>query len=176
LLLFGVLPATWSVKQVLNERNRPTWAEWISKKGGGIRIAYRILTIPAITSAAIGVLLLVLRLVLVIHVHRLWQARWDQLGTELFDEYLFSNNGMLLATAVVPLIWVSIFGYQFFRRRVRELRGVSNRCIDCGYDLTGNTSGVCPECGTTCTTTGNRIDKIPALPQGIFENVDEAHR
>jgi hypothetical protein len=24
----------------------------------------------------------------------------------------------------------------------------SGRCIRCGYDLTGNTSGICPECGT----------------------------
>lgn len=30
-----------------------------------------------------------------------------------------------------------------WRRRVR--RGV---CLRCGYDLTGNISGVCPECGT----------------------------
>ena len=32
------------------------------------------------------------------------------------------------------------------RRRVRYARG---RCIGCGYDLTGNTSGVCSECGRT---------------------------
>ncbi len=31
-------------------------------------------------------------------------------------------------------------------RRVRWLR--TGRCLGCGYDLTGNTSGVCPECGT----------------------------
>jgi hypothetical protein len=30
------------------------------------------------------------------------------------------------------------------RRRRRRLRGL---CLTCGYDLTGNTSGVCPECG-----------------------------
>jgi hypothetical protein len=29
---------------------------------------------------------------------------------------------------------------------VREL--VSGRCRSCGYDLTGNRSGTCPECGT----------------------------
>ena len=31
------------------------------------------------------------------------------------------------------------------RRRSRIRRG---RCLVCGYDLTGNTSGVCPECGS----------------------------
>jgi hypothetical protein len=30
------------------------------------------------------------------------------------------------------------------RRWRRRKRGL---CIHCGYDLTGNTSGVCPECG-----------------------------
>ena len=31
------------------------------------------------------------------------------------------------------------------RRRERRRKGL---CLTCGYDLTGNVSGVCPECGT----------------------------
>ncbi len=31
------------------------------------------------------------------------------------------------------------------RLRRRRVRGL---CVDCGYDLTGNVSGVCPECST----------------------------
>ncbi|RMF77559.1 MAG: hypothetical protein D6744_11205 [Planctomycetota bacterium] len=34
--------------------------------------------------------------------------------------------------------------FVFFRARRRRKRG---RCIGCGYSLTGNTSGRCPECG-----------------------------
>jgi hypothetical protein len=30
---------------------------------------------------------------------------------------------------------------------IRQRRG-ENECATCGYNLTGNTSGVCPECGT----------------------------
>lgn len=30
------------------------------------------------------------------------------------------------------------------RRRLRRV----GKCVRCGYDLTGNVSGVCPECGT----------------------------
>jgi hypothetical protein len=33
----------------------------------------------------------------------------------------------------------------YVRRRVRRSR---NGCLRCGYNLTGNVSGVCPECGT----------------------------
>ena len=33
------------------------------------------------------------------------------------------------------------------RRHYRETRG-PNRCGKCGYNLTGNASGSCPECGT----------------------------
>lgn len=30
----------------------------------------------------------------------------------------------------------------------RKGRTEDSTCLSCGYDLTGNTSGVCPECGT----------------------------
>ena len=29
----------------------------------------------------------------------------------------------------------------------RYRRGRRNQCVGCGYDLTGNESGMCPECG-----------------------------
>ena len=47
---------------------------------------------------------------------------------------------------------VSVATWHFFtlwcirRRRARLIR--AGLCRSCGYDLTGNTSGVCPECGT----------------------------
>jgi predicted RNA-binding Zn-ribbon protein involved in translation (DUF1610 family) len=34
------------------------------------------------------------------------------------------------------------------RRRSRRIRRGPPRCAKCGYNLTGNVSGVCPECGT----------------------------
>lgn len=30
----------------------------------------------------------------------------------------------------------------------RQRRARLKQCLECGYDLTGNVSGVCPECGT----------------------------
>jgi hypothetical protein len=46
----------------------------------------------------------------------------------------------LAAAAVLPCLWA----VSESRRRRRAVRG---RCDACGYDLTGNASGVCPECG-----------------------------
>ena len=37
-------------------------------------------------------------------------------------------------------------------RAFRHTPAGSCHCPKCGYNLTGNTSGVCPECGTPCTT------------------------
>jgi hypothetical protein len=33
----------------------------------------------------------------------------------------------------------------------RKFRIATCRCVSCGYQLTGNTSNVCPECGTIVT-------------------------
>ena len=45
-----------------------------------------------------------------------------------------------LATAVLPSVWLI-----FCRPRVKRRGGY---CSTCSYNLTANTSGVCPECGT----------------------------
>jgi hypothetical protein len=44
-------------------------------------------------------------------------------------------------TAFIPVLWVR------HSRRVAKRRNIGH-CRHCGYNLTGNTSGVCPECGT----------------------------
>ncbi len=54
------------------------------------------------------------------------------------------------STILLPL-WLALLacalptGWLFYRERVRK-PGV---CATCGYDLTANVTGVCPECGTT---------------------------
>jgi hypothetical protein len=42
--------------------------------------------------------------------------------------------------SIAPLTW-------FVGRLRRRRRRTSNLCVTCGYNLTGNTSGTCPECG-----------------------------
>ena len=60
---------------------------------------------------------------------------------------------------VLP-IWIvvtALFAYPaiaFYRGPVRRWRWRKyNCCTACGYSLMGNTSGICPECGSTATPT-----------------------
>lgn len=50
---------------------------------------------------------------------------------------------LVLIAVAIPTAWFSYRDYQ-----LRPRRGF---CDQCGYDLTGNTSGVCTECGMRCT-------------------------
>ena len=51
-----------------------------------------------------------------------------------------------LVTAIVPLCWlIDRRLHGSYRERIRRRHGL---CPNCAYDLTANTSGVCPECGT----------------------------
>jgi uncharacterized paraquat-inducible protein A len=36
-----------------------------------------------------------------------------------------------------------------------KIRGALGQCLHCGYDLKGNASGVCPECGTAIEAAAN---------------------
>lgn len=48
---------------------------------------------------------------------------------------------------VIPLILPAFVGVQRYRHRTKR-----GHCSKCRYDLTGNTSGLCPECGTSIPT------------------------
>ena len=47
----------------------------------------------------------------------------------------------------ISLSSLVVFIFAMWARRRRQRRKAANRCVDCGYDLTGNVSGRCPECG-----------------------------
>ena len=44
----------------------------------------------------------------------------------------------------------------------RDRRPPPGRCQQCGYDLTGNVSGVCPECGATIERSSSREEPSPS--------------
>jgi hypothetical protein len=71
--------------------------------------------------------------------------------SDLFPSiYPYSSGGMtgyniqlpLWSLFVLSLIPTAIVWYDDRRR------SPAGHCMTCGYDLTGNTTGVCPECGT----------------------------
>lgn len=71
---------------------------------------------------------------------RLYKSTW------LYSWYA-SKNFYLLVIALWPLVAALVAGNVFWywrdwRRRVRP-----GHCAKCGYNLTGNISGRCPECG-----------------------------
>ena len=49
----------------------------------------------------------------------------------------------------LPLIWLLVRTRRFLVLRRRRKNGL---CLQCGYNLTGNVSGVCPECGAPIPT------------------------
>jgi hypothetical protein len=64
--------------------------------------------------------------------------------SDLWFPYRLSANDWQIAaaSAILPLVLGT------FRWRSRRQRRRMIDCKYCGYDLTGNTSGTCPECGT----------------------------
>lgn len=64
---------------------------------------------------------------------------WKYARHASFDEYRCALGVLFLPFAAIALRSV---------RNLRRLRRRGVQCIVCGYALTGNVSGVCPECGT----------------------------
>lgn len=81
---------------------------------------------------------------------------WNHLGF-WWNHHSFSDPGLGITVVIVPHWFVaSIFLIPVLPLllRVRHRSRIRTRlragaCTACGYSLTGNTSGVCPECGAT---------------------------
>src|SRR6185503_18681661 len=68
----------------------------------------------------------------------------ERLAIEMGLDSIWLYVARTAAFAVFVACFCACFGMLGRRRAVPE----PGRCV-CGYDLTGNTSGVCPECGTS---------------------------
>ena len=76
-----------------------------------------------------------------------------------FQKQQFVVAGIYVTVALIcaPLFWLMFRDKE--RQRIFEERSTVGRCVHCGYDLAGNESGRCPECGTAAckiTVTENR--------------------
>ncbi len=61
-----------------------------------------------------------------------------------YERFFLFGGGPAIAIPAALLLLVLIIAWQDRRTRKRAARGL---CTRCGYDLTGNVSGTCPECG-----------------------------
>ena len=76
----------------------------------------------------------------------------DWRGINQFKDPLTVTMTMLYASIVgttIAALWMSVFSH------AKE----GSACVSCGYDLTGNASGVCPECG--CAAGRKRASDTP---------------
>jgi len=69
---------------------------------------------------------------------------WPEFG---FDDTSVGGN---LPLWPFILLAIPIIAVRFYRDR----RVPPGHCPNCRYNLTGNTSGLCPECGTPCSING----------------------
>ena len=70
-------------------------------------------------------------------------------GAEGFGKIAFVILGITIILLTCLIVWGAVLGTKLIinGRRARADLGRFNRCTKCGYDLTGNVSGRCPECG-----------------------------
>jgi hypothetical protein len=73
---------------------------------------------------------------------------WRFLGVGLYDATRQETN----ITVIELPLWLAIAGGAFLlatslRAYTRRGKASVGICVECGYDLTGNVSGRCPECG-----------------------------
>ena len=85
-----------------------------------------------------------------------WVWRWHyNHATAPCDYFLLTADDSVVQffASLLPILWLVVIPVgrllllfaEAWQRRHRVRRGF---CVNCGYNLTGNTSGVCPECGT----------------------------
>ena len=91
-------------------------------------------------------------------VRKLWPAGLETMGIQAeevlgdegyingkFDGVVYTRcllmvRAAVALSAILPALWITVF--------LRRKRPSSGLCAVCSYDLTGNASGICPECGT----------------------------
>lgn len=69
-----------------------------------------------------------------------WDTKTGQGWNVLVPDY-----AAMLITALLPVTWAAMWVLKRSRRRI-------GLCQTCSYDLTGNISGICPECGARIPT------------------------
>ncbi len=93
-------------------------------------------------------------------IHREAGPTWTPSYFKL-SSVLALGSGKEVASVFIPLWMLEVpllaaLGLIWMRRR----RSKRNGCQQCGYNLTGNTSGICPECGTAIIALSSGHDRV----------------
>jgi len=78
------------------------------------------------------------------HCHDFLGFRWHPRGNR---DWEYQERGMAVPWWFVALLFGTLPARAARRMVLRRHRQSAGHCRSCGYDLTGNISGVCPECG-----------------------------
>jgi hypothetical protein len=81
--------------------------------------------------------------------HFTWPGEWP---TGTYWTFAVALIYPLILTAIMPTLWLA----RYARTRRRRAAGL---CSGCGYSLTGNISGVCPECGKVNEVGAARLER-----------------
>lgn len=108
----------------------------------------------------------------------LWRKRFDQIALWVYLPCLTvaAATGPFAAPeptfALLALVLIASVGICFVRLRSTVEVRYAGECLVCGYNLRGNSSGLCPECGTSIgSTTRERKSAPPSLPPNAANGV-----
>jgi len=86
------------------------------------------------------------------------------IGPRLYHTTNYDRRGFGTLLAMIfgaPVYFVVLWRKSRREKRV-EFRRKNGICVNCGYDLRGNTTGICPECGEAVENIKAAADERPA--------------
>jgi len=83
----------------------------------------------------------------------IWHATGLELPMAFRWEAHYNAFSMITVPFWIPLFVLAVAGAIAYRKQRRAPAG---HCRRCGYDLTKNESGICPECGVVCAPVEQR--------------------
>lgn len=87
----------------------------------------------------------------------------------ILTAYLFPSDFAAFAT---PLVWAAVTAGGVLDEVRRTPVRVSTSCKKCGYDLVGNVTGICPECGSCFFDVGSGgVSPTPRLTETAAHEV-----
>jgi hypothetical protein len=82
-----------------------------------------------------------------------WKKTWSAASLWPVLRLGASGSRVTLPLWAAPVMLVGLAGLAWWRKSGNFGQ---NQCPQCAYDLTGNVSGICPECGNPIGSTGKR--------------------